>query len=112
MVAAVRTVSDDKVVAAGKVVATGTVVAAGTMVAVGTLVAVGKVVAVDAVVAVSTSVSAVDRSTTFTVSLVDCATIAITVVVCPGAAIGCAVVAVGSLIFDAVLFAVAFSPVK
>ncbi len=90
MVAAVRTVS------AGKVVA------AGTVVAVGTVVVVGKVVAVNAVVAVSTSVPTVDRSTMFIVSLDDCATIAKTV----------SAVAVGSLIFDAVLFAVAFIPVK
>ncbi len=83
-------------------VAAGTVVAVSTVVAVGAVVAVGKVVAVDTFVEVSTSISAVDRSIMFIVSLVDCATIAKTV----------SVVAVGSLIFDAVLFAVAFTPVK
>ncbi len=72
MVAAVRTVSEGKVVAAGTVVTIGTLVSA-----------VGKVVAFDTVVAVS----AVDRSTMFIVSLVECSAIAKAVAVFAGTAI-------------------------
>ncbi len=79
--------SSSPLVAVVRTVSAGKVVAAGTVVAVGTLVAVGKVVAVNTVVAVSTSISAADRSTMFTVSLVDCATIALTVSVYADAAI-------------------------
>jgi hypothetical protein len=79
--------SASPLVAAVRTVPEGKVVAAGTVVAVGTVVVVSKVVAVDTIVVVSTSVSAVDRSIMFIVSLVDCATISITVAVFAGTAI-------------------------